>query len=1063
MLSLFKKIAYLTIFLAVLTFIYAFQQPEFPKQEFPKDLLEERNKAEILLNQGAWDEATAIYQQLQQKCKDRGLGDLAIGLYEEIFSIIVYREDMELDNKRVLIDEYYANERDKELLGIYYGTMAHLYVFYGEIDSMNRYYTLATELYQEEDEPKSEVGLNAIIAQELYFLDDVSTALIFLEKAERLLEEKLKPKGLDFPMICNVQTGIYVELGDYEKALKSNLCSISLLEEDSSTSLDALASEYNNLATLYSYMKDYSNSINYYNKSINIMEAMPNISKFGIATIIYNLGSTYQDMGRYEDAKKAFKKSLLYLGKFKEGLDKEVVSDYINNYQQLSNAFIREENIDSAKYYLAKVQKINKTFSYRISVTYSDLGRVALLEKDYVKAEEYLLRSIEIATENYGPKNSATSVGYSYLHGIALDKLNHKKALFYSQKGIEAISLDFSDPNGVSNPKVENVLNKGTLINLLFHKLNVLKLLYKEENSTIEAADMFATAELATQCLEIINNTIKNRISKQRWLSSSAIPLFESAIFIAIEIYQKTGDENYLNKAFMLSERSKSMLMIGAMQEDNASSFGGVPDSLIEKSKTIKKSLDKAEKGRFDAKMAGEKELEKVQDDLIFQYKHDLDVLKHTFEDQYPKYFQLKYSSYTASIKELQDILDNETTLIEYFEGDEHIYAFAINKDKAQVEVIEKEDGYRNKMYLFQQAIMNIKGYTSNPIRTFNNFVENASAFYDKLLKDVLSEGRERLIIIPDGQLGYLPFEVLLTKPVELLKQTETEADFSKLPYLIREYKISYNYSGTLLISQQAAQKNVINGKILALAPSYAQGDVPEWRGGREAKLRKTLIELPGAVEEVNKLEVLFEGKFLVGAAANESIFKENAGQYGILHLAMHGLVDRMNPEFSGLALTEDSSKEQDNFLYAYEIKQMHLHAGLVVLSACETGIGKYQRGEGVVSLGREFMYAGAPALLMTLWSLNDQSGAILVEEFYKNISNGMEKDAAIRAAKLYYLDNIGSEYAHPFMWAAFIQVGDYSPIKIGGPRAWLWYGVGLIAIFIVLLGGIKMRTKQDA
>jgi CHAT domain-containing protein len=310
--------------------------------------------------------------------------------------------------------------------------------------------------------------------------------------------------------------------------------------------------------------------------------------------------------------------------------------------------------------------------------------------------------------------------------------------------------------------------------------------------------------------------------------------------------------------------------------------------------------------------------------------------------------------------------------------------------------------------------------------------------------------------------LGYLPFEVLIKEPVTLLKQgTDIGADFSKLPYLIRDYKISYNYSGTLLMAQQAKKEHIINGNILALAPSYASAETPAWREKREVSLRKTLIELPGAVDEVTKLKELYNGQFYIGQQANETMFKDCAPKYGILHLAMHGLVDQKDPEYSGLALTEDQSKDEDNFLYAYEIKQLGLQAGLVVLSACETGVGKYQRGEGVVSIGRGFMYAGAPSLLMTLWSLNDQSGAAIVEQFYKNLSQGMEKDEAIRQAKLFYLDNYPAEYTHPFMWAAFVQVGDYSSIQINHKTNWNYYIIGaVVGLLVLLLSIFKTRKK---
>jgi CHAT domain-containing protein len=142
-------------------------------------------------------------------------------------------------------------------------------------------------------------------------------------------------------------------------------------------------------------------------------------------------------------------------------------------------------------------------------------------------------------------------------------------------------------------------------------------------------------------------------------------------------------------------------------------------------------------------------------------------------------------------------------------------------------------------------------------------------------------------------------------------------------------------------------------------------------------------------------------------------------------------LIDESEPEFSSLVFAEDGDAQEDNFLYAYEIKQSKLNASLVVLSACETGAGKYQRGEGVMSIGRGFMYAGVPSVVMTLWKLNDQSAAELIGNFYKNLANGMQKDKALQQAKLEYLEASNNNTAHPALWACFMQLGDYSGIKI--------------------------------
>jgi CHAT domain-containing protein len=561
-----------------------------------------------------------------------------------------------------------------------------------------------------------------------------------------------------------------------------------------------------------------------------------------------------------------------------------------------------------------------------------------------------------------------------------------------------------------------------------------------------------------------MNRKMKDVNSKRGFLNRQAVPLFEAAISSALDVANKTGNKEYINEAFMLSERSKSMLMADAMQGVMASTLGGIPDSLLRKLDALHEELSDAEKKRFEAKSAGDAEAEKEIEALVFDCKHHLNLLEHSLEAQYPKYKTLKMKSSVASVPDIQAALSPTTTFIEYFEGENDIYAFVITKNEVSVEVIPKEDDFKLNIFSFQKSLMDIKAFTKRPGIVYNAFIKKSYFFYQKLVQHAIKENRktERLIIVPDGQLGYLPFEVLIKKPMTLLKQgTNVGADFSKLPYLVRDYKISYNYSGTLLIAQQAKKENTVNGNILALAPSYASTNTPNWREKREVNLRKTLIELPGAVDEVAKLEELYNGQFFTDLQANETVFKEQAPKHGILHLAMHGLVDQEDPEYSGLALTEDQSKEEDNFLYAYEIKQLGLQAGLVVLSACETGVGKYQRGEGVVSIGRGFMYAGAPSLLMTLWSLNDQSGAAIIEQFYKNLSEGMEKDEAIRQAKLFYLDNYPSGYTHPFMWAAFVQVGDYSSIQINRKSNWNYYIIGAVAFLsILLLVLLKTRKK---
>ena len=402
--------------------------------------------------------------------------------------------------------------------------------------------------------------------------------------------------------------------------------------------------------------------------------------------------------------------------------------------------------------------------------------------------------------------------------------------------------------------------------------------------------------------------------------------------------------------------------------------------------------------------------------------------------------------------------------LLEFFEGEQTIYIFSVYKDRLAVTSFERTADYDRLFKRFSNSLIDIESFIETPVRVYNDFVKRSHQLYQALIAPVDLKGIQRIIIIPDGKLSYLPFEVLLTKPVAPIEEEQEtmQANFKVLPYLLCSFSTNYNYSGRLWLERNLLSKQAVNNRILALAPKYSGMPMPTWRGKREVSLRKRLTDLPGAFDEVTHLKENYAGAFYSNYDANEAILKKEAANYGILHLAMHGLVNTKKPEFSGLALAEDQNQNEDNFLYAYEIEQLPIQTSLIVLSACETGIGQYQKGEGVVSIGRSFVYAGAPSLLMTLWNLNDQSGAFIIEKFYKNLNNGLEKDEAIRQAKLEYLKTYRQEFAHPFLWAPFIQVGSYESISIASKYAywWLYLLGGGIGIFLMVLFLYKKNRK---
>jgi len=213
--------------------------------------------------------------------------------------------------------------------------------------------------------------------------------------------------------------------------------------------------------------------------------------------------------------------------------------------------------------------------------------------------------------------------------------------------------------------------------------------------------------------------------------------------------------------------------------------------------------------------------------------------------------------------------------------------------------------------------------------------------------------------------------------------------------------------------------------------------------------MRTDLQPIPAVNQELDMLaDIIKGGDYWKGVTATEAQFKQSANQYNVLHLAMHGILNQNHPMASAMAFTEDGDTLEDNFLYGYEIAQMDLNAKLVVLSACETGYGKFDQGEGVMSLARSFMYAGVPSAIVSLWQVNDASTAVLMQLFYENLNQGMTKSMALAMAKRNYIKQAEGIAAHPAYWAAFVCIGEDSPL-VNTSVNWYWWIGGSILLLI--------------
>ncbi|HEX5736209.1 MAG TPA: CHAT domain-containing protein [Blastocatellia bacterium] len=379
-----------------------------------------------------------------------------------------------------------------------------------------------------------------------------------------------------------------------------------------------------------------------------------------------------------------------------------------------------------------------------------------------------------------------------------------------------------------------------------------------------------------------------------------------------------------------------------------------------------------------------------------------------------------------VSVKQVQEKLgQGEDRVAEFLLGEKRSFLWLISSDQLFIEILpgRKEIERAVKQYL---AVINSKPN--------NLYLERQLAVHrelaEKLFKTLFGRLAEqfvpgwRLTLVPDGLLHYLPFETLIYKG----------------RYLVEEREIGYLPSAGLLgLLQEKENRAGADDKMDLLA----FGDPIFEPGGSKARSRVNTgdgpdqalrasrgfkpTELPRTRDEVTEIANLFEPnrrRMYLGKDSTEDVIKaEPLRRYRRLHLATHGLVDERNPSRSAVILTLDNDSQEDGFLEVSEIAELDLDCDLVVLSACQTGLGRLFSGEGIVGLSRAFLYAGARSVVVSLWNVSDISTARLMKCFYKDLVSGVGNSAALRNAKLQMIRS-GAEARHPYYWASFIIVG---------------------------------------
>ncbi len=837
------------------------------------------------------------------------------------------------------------------------------------------------------------------------------------------LRKKLLPDGhpllarsLNLIGRCYSDFGRYAEAKDYyEEALRIN---VNTLGPDHAN----VSNSYKSLANLYARLGNYSKAISYLKEAIRIWTVRLGEKNSQIVTLYRNLASAY--FYREDDQN--------YLFNIRKSLDLADANlpkddhEFIAIYSSLAQYYSRIE--DHENQYLS-LKKALKTAVKKYGKSHTVYGTVLLELSDYffdISAYEDGLNqargSYSVQRENHGElhrrvSESLLGMGNNYMGlGQFEDALEH-----YHQSLLSLTSTEFLAKNTDFNPPIESISSKLLGIKIILRKGAAIKAMHQADPGNIEMLDL-ATQTFLTgiSYIESLRNSYSTEEDKIQLYETGSL-LYAGAIEELMLQYDLTGEVEFAQKAFEISEKSKAFVLLQAIHTHKAIKYGNVPDSLLERGERLEAERTFLKKKLLAARKRDATNQIKRYEKELFDNQNQADSLIAYLENNYNEYYQLKYKLQPSSIEEIQNqIGSSNTAIVEYFMSDDHLYSFVITRSDFQAHKQKLPEDFEEVISGYRKSLSDYHFILSNAQEANELFVQSSHGLYKVLIEDQVKalDSVKSLIVVPDGKIGLINFDALIQRPT-----TSADVQFRTLEYLLARFTLSYTYSATYLAKSTFKKSRKIRSVFGGYAPTYASLD-----NNQSVSLRFGESDLPNAKKEVMEISSLIGGDHWTGTKINKAFFKENATSYRINHLALHGVLDDLDPLNSYLAF----GPGEDNRLTVEEIYSLKLDSDLIVLSACESGNGLVKSGEGNMSLSRAFNYAGAPSVVMSLWQTGDLESFKLMVDFYHFLLNGDDKAKSLQQAKLKYLRNTTDPlYSHPFFWAGFMLVGNQEPVEL--------------------------------
>jgi CHAT domain-containing protein/tetratricopeptide (TPR) repeat protein len=842
--------------------------------------------------------------------------------------------------------------------------------------------------------------------------------------------------------------------------------------------VNAEADLFAQIGFLYDALEQHQKAIASYTESLPLYRAAGD--KSGEAASLFHLGLIQGRLGEKQQALDTFKHAIaLYHA---AGDPKGEGAAFVST----ANVLAGLGDSDEAQTYYKKGGDIFHSIGFRegealvlmaIGAHYNLMGQTAKARK----AVEQGLAVSRAASFRGG--EAAALVALGLLHSYLLDI---QKALEYYEQALplvraehdraaEAVTLDGLCATHLSFRDYEKGFEYcGQALALIrangdrVIEADILKHIAIGERNRGNLAAAQTAIESSLAIIESIRTKVINPAYRLAY-SGKSQDYYAFYVDLLMRLHKQHPDDGFAGKALEASERARARSLIETFEEAKADIRQGVDAALLQRERKTQSRLNVKAQDQMELLSGPHSEVQAtaIAEEVESLIK-DLQQVETEIRQTSPHYAALMQPR-PLTLKEIQtQVLDQDTVLLEYSLGEERSYLWVVTSSSLTSYELAKSDEIETAAGHFYNLLnvrnKDVKGETSEhrAVRVAKADLEIPVAAVS-LSRMVLAPaagqlGKKRLIIVADGALHFVPFAAL---PVGSGGATSTSRP------LIADHEIANLPSASTLsvIRGELAGRTPARRSVVALAdPVFMKDDERVKRirdkqprdspkNANEAPVRgdnamdRQLIKatedtgvategvyiprLPGTRQEAEQIVAMVpptESRLALDfAASRETATNSELSQYRYVHFSTHGLLNSVHPELSGVvfSLVNERGEAQDGFLRAHEIFNLELPAEVVVLSACETGIGKEIKGEGLISLTRGFMYAGAPRVVVSLWDVSDLGTTELMVRFYQGmLKQGMPPAAALRAAQLSLMND--KRWASPYYWAPFTLQGEW-------------------------------------